>query len=86
LQGIFFPRARQLGCPGRLAQTRDEKGSAIEVGQEVACASIVVIVETSDRMSSSIPAIAERSSGHQNREARLIQNRPCDPTKHPLVQ
>ena len=37
-------------------------------------------------MSSSIPALAERSSGHQNREARLIQDPPCDPTKHPLVQ
>jgi hypothetical protein len=34
----------------------------------------------------SIPAIAHRSSGHQNREARLIQDRPCDPAKQPLVE
>src|SRR6267143_4944553 len=33
-----------------------------------------------------IPTIAQRSSRHQNREARLIQDRPCDPTKQPLAQ
>src|SRR6267143_779693 len=37
-------------------------------------------------MSLSIPTIARRSSRHQNREARLVQDGPCDPTKHPLAQ
>jgi hypothetical protein len=37
-------------------------------------------------MSLTISPIAQRSSGHQNREARRIQDRPCDPTKQPLVQ
>jgi len=32
-----------------------------------------------DPISLSIPTIAQRSSRHQNREARLIQGRPCDP-------
>ena len=30
--------------------------------------------------------IGQHSSGHQNREARLVQDLPCDPTKQPLVQ
>jgi hypothetical protein len=34
----------------------------------------------------SFKADAQRSSRHQYREASLIQDRPCDPTKNPLAQ
>jgi hypothetical protein len=34
----------------------------------------------------SIPPIDQPSSGHQNREARLIQDRPGDSTKQPFAQ